>query len=202
MRIFSSWYKYIIITVVVLAVVGGGFLYFNQKKSAVITPGESVAPTPTPVVELTTWNDPAGFSFQYPKDLTVDKNEEDNDNYAHVELTSKDHPGSIIVWASDLTVKDLNDWVKKFYPSSTSIDSTLGGEPAKKILVSTPSAKLIVGTISEGLLFYVDGTLTDKPYWQTVEDGIVKTFAFTPDTSSAASGQAAAESVDEEEVVQ
>jgi hypothetical protein len=194
MRRVSSWYKYIIIAVVVLAVVGGGSVYFFQKKSLVITPGESVVPTPTPAVELTTWDDPAGFSFQYPKDLTVDKNEEDDENYAHVELTSKDHPGSVIVWVSDIP--------KKWPPEGgTVIDTTLGGQPAKKILISTPSAKLIVGTVSEGLLFYVDGTLTDKAYWQTVEDGIVKTFAFTPETS-AASGQASGDAVDEEEVVQ
>ncbi|MCX6794354.1 MAG: PsbP-related protein [Candidatus Gottesmanbacteria bacterium] len=186
--------------IVLVGALGVGIFLYSSKIPSVVTPHVETSVTPTPIIALATWDDPAGFSFQYPKDLTVDKNEEDNENYAHVELTSRDHPGSIIVWASDLTVKDLNAWVKKFYPSSTSIDSTLGGEPAKKILISTPSAKLVVGTISEGLLFYVDGTLTDKVYWQTVEDGIVKTFAFTPDTSSAGSGQA--ESVDEEEVVQ
>jgi len=194
MRRVSSWYKYIIIAVVVLAVVGVGVVYFFQKKSLVITPGESVVPTPTPVVELTTWNDPAGFSFQYPKDLTVDKNEEDNENYAHVELTSKNHPGSVIVWVSD----PPRTWPPK---EGTSIDTTLGGVAAKKILISTPSAKLIVGALSEGLLFKIEGTLTDKPYWQTVEDGIVKTFAFTPDTS-AGSGQSSGDAADEEEVVQ
>ena len=190
--------------VVALGIAAAGVFIFSRRNTAVISPGESVVltPTPTPAVELTTWNDPAGFSFQYPKDISVNNNENDNVNYAHVELTSKDHPGSVIVWASDLTVKDLNAWVKKFYPASTSIDTTLGGEIAKKILVASPSAKLVVGTISEGLLFYIDGTLTDKVYWQTVEDGIVQTFAFTPDTSTAASGQSADTVVDEEEVVQ
>lgn len=208
MRILSSWYKYIIIAVTVFVVVGAGFVYFFQKKPPVITPGESVVPTPTPTVALTTWDDPAGFSFQYPKDLTVDKNEEDNENYAHVELTSSSHPGSVIVWVSDLPkgVTTVDSWVKKLYSTATAIDTMLGGEPAKKVLVSSPSAKLIVGTVSDGLLFYVDGTLTDKPYWQTVEDGIVKTFAFTPDPSAssgqAASGQASGDAVDEEEVVQ
>jgi hypothetical protein len=87
------------------------------------------------------------------------------------------------------------------YSTGTSIDTTLGGEPAKKILVASASAKLVVGTISEGLLFYIDGTLTDKTYWQWVEDGIAKTFTFIPDTS-AGSGQSSGAAVDEEEVVQ
>ncbi len=192
--------------IIVLGIVTGGIFFFSQKNSKVISPGEAVNSTltPAPAVALTTWDDPAGFSFQYPKNLSVNNHEEDPDNYAHVELTNKAHPGSIIVWVSDLPkgVTTLNTWVNKFYPTAASIDSTLGGETAKKILVSSPSAKFIVGTISEGLLFYVDGTLMDKAYWQTVEEGIVQTFTFTPDTPSAGSGQAADNAVDEEEVVQ
>lgn len=173
---------------------GAELYFYSQRSIKVVSPGEAVVSTPTPAVELTTWDDPAGFSFQYPKDLTVDKNEEDNDNYAHVELTSKNHPGNIIVWVSD----PPKIWPPK---EGTSIDTTLGGIPATKILISTPSAKLIVGTLSDGLLFKIEGTYTDKQYWQPIEDTIVKSFAFTPE-APAASGQAAAESVDEEEVVQ
>lgn len=194
------------IGIVFIGLVGGGIFLYFQKNTKVLTPGEAVTsiPTPTPAVELTTWKDEAGFSFQYPKDLSINKHEDDNDNYAHVELTTKDHPGSIIVWCKDLPtgVLTLDSWVKKLYSDATAIDTTLGGETAKKILVSTPSAKLIVGAVSDGLLFYIEGTLTDKPYWQTVEDAIVKSFAFTPDSSSAGSDQASGDSVDEEEVVQ
>jgi len=181
--------------IVVLGVVVAGVFVFSQKNTKVISPGKVVIVTPTPAVEMTTWDDPAGFSFQYPKNLSVNKHEEDPDNYAHVELTNRDHPGNIIVWASDVS----SAWPPK---GGTSIDTTLGGLAAKKILISTPSAKLIVGAVSEGLVFKIEGTLTDKQYWQTVEDGIVKSFTFTPDSSSAASNTDAAASIDEEEVVQ
>jgi hypothetical protein len=189
---------------VVVGVAAGGVFLYSVKKANVSAPGETVAATPTPVVEMKTWDDPAGFSFQYPKDVSVNNHEDDNDNYAHIEFTSATHSGRIIVWASDLPkgVTTLDSWVKKLYSTGTSIDTTLGGVAAKKILVSTPSAKFVVGTISDSLLFYIDGTLTDKAYWQTVEDGIVKTFAFTIDTSSAASDQSSGDAVDEEEVVQ
>jgi hypothetical protein len=190
-------------TILVLGVVAAGIFVFSQKNTKVITPGETVITTPTPAVDMTTWNDPAGFSFQYPKELSVNTHQDDNNNYAHVELTNSAHPGSVIVWASDLTagVTTLDSWVKKLYSASTSIDTTLGGEPAKKILVASPSAKLIVGTISDSLLFYVDGTLTDKAYWQSVEDTVAKSFAFTPDTSAPAQASSG-DSVDEQEVVQ
>ena len=183
--------------IVVLGVVAAGVLFFSQKNTKVLSPGGAFIPTPTavPEVTLTTWTDPAGFSFQYPNDLSVNTHEDDNVNYAHVELTSATHSGSIIVWASDVSAA----WPPKV---GTSIDTTLGGVAAKKILISTPSAKLIVGAVSEGLVFKIEGTLTDKPYWQTVEDGIVKTFTFTPDTQAPAAQSSSGDAVDEEEVVQ
>jgi hypothetical protein len=181
--------------IVLIGVVAGGIFVFSQKNAKVISPGAAVLATPTPAVDMTTWNDPAGFSFQYPKDLSINNHEDDNVNYAHVELTSAAHPGNIIVWASDVS----SAWPPK---GGTSIDTTLGGVAATKIMMSTPSAKLIVGAVSEGLVFKIEGTLTDKTYWQGVEDGIVKTFAFTPDTSAPASGQSSGDAVDEEEVVQ
>lgn len=184
------------IGLVFIGLVGGGIFLYFQKNTKVLTPGEAVTsiPTPTPAVELMTWKDEAGFSFQYPKDLSVNKHEEDPDNYAHVELTSRDHPGNIIVWASD----PPKIWPPK---EGTSIDTTLGGEPAKKILIASPSAKFIVGTLFDGLLFKVEGTYTDKQFWQPIQDTIVTSFAFTPETSDA-SGQASGDAVDETEVVQ
>jgi hypothetical protein len=195
--------------IIVLGLSAGGIFIFSRQKTAVISPVE-FAPTkfsPTPVlsVDLTTWADDAGFSFQYPKDLNVNKHEEDNDNYAHVELTNKDHQGNIIVWVKDLPVgvTTLDSLVKKIYPTATFIDTTLGGEPAKKILVSKPVKTLTVGTISENLLFMVEGTLTDSVYWQKIHDTITNSFAFTSDSSSTASNTSASdEAVDEEEVVQ
>lgn len=208
MRRLSSRLKYIIIAIVVLAIAGGGYYFYSHRTTKVITPGEATKPTPTPAFDLTTWTDEAGFSFQYPKDLSVNKHEEDPDNYAHVELTSRDHPGKIIIWASDLPagVTTLDSWVKKMYPDATSLDTMLGGEPAKKILSSAPVKKLVTGTISDNLLFYVEGTLTDSDYWTRVHDTITGSFAFTPDTAApAAAGAGSATSgdtVDETEVLQ
>jgi Flp pilus assembly protein CpaB len=194
--------------IVVLGVVAGGVFFFVQKNTKVMSSGKAVVPmrTPTPAVALTTWDDPAGFSFQYPKDLSVNTHEDDNINYAHVELTNSNHPGGIIVWVSDLPkgVTDTVSWVTKnpAFAGAMVIDTTLGGQAAKKILIASPSAKFLVGTVTDSLLFYVDGTLSDKPYWQSVEDTIAKSFAFTPDTSAPTAQTSPGDAVDEEEVVQ
>jgi hypothetical protein len=45
--------------------------------------------------------------------VTVDKHDEDQENYAHIEMTHKDQPGTIIIWAKDTTAVDGAGWVKK-----------------------------------------------------------------------------------------
>lgn len=152
----------------------------------------------TPTVELTTWTDEAGFSFKYPKDLSVNKHEEDPDNYAHVELTNNAHPGKIIVWASDAP----SVWPPK---GTSAIDTTLGGQPAKKIFASAPVKMLSVGMISDNILFNVEAALTDNEYWQKVHDTIVGSFEFTDGSESEPSSGdsvSSGESADEEEIVE
>jgi len=207
---------YIPAGVVLLGIIGGGvYLYKTKTSVQIVSPGgdKVISLTPTPAVPLTTWTDDAGFSFQYPKNVSVNKHEEDNDNYAHVELTNADHPGKIIVWVKDLPsgVSDLASWVTNTpsYANASVIDTTLGGQPAKKILVTAPVKMYTVGTISDSLLFYVEGTLTDSAYWQGVEDGIVGSFAFTPDSSTQTfqssggnAGASSGDSADESETLQ
>ncbi len=180
----------------------GGYSYLKPKTAPRPEANQPLAETPTPAAPLATWTDEAGFSIQYPKNLSVNQHIDDNVNYAHLELTNSDRPGKIIVWVKDVPsgVTDLSSWVASdpTYTKASVIDTTLGGQPAKKILATAPVKMYTVGTISDNLLFYVEGTLTDDAYWRAVEDGIVGSFAFTPDTSQSAvpQGNAAAPSAD------
>ncbi len=190
--------------VLIITVAIGTGVFFAIKKNqqgTSSTPEATISPTPPPS-DLLTWDDPAGFTFVYPKGVSIDKHDEDGENYAHVEITHKDHPGSVIVWAKDTTAADVKAWVttEKQFKGATVIDTTLGSQPAKKI--SLPQDKLIVGTVFDELLFMVDVTSTDKEYWTGVGDSIVNSFTFKPLESSASGDGSAGEAVDEEEVLQ
>ncbi len=192
----------------VIAAIGGIYVVTTKSSQEILSPGGNEVPSSAPKTEdLFTWNDEAGFRIQYPKGLSTDKNEQDNENYAHFALTHKDHPGSIIVWVKDLPkgVKDVASWVKleKSFAGGTVIDSTLGGEPAKKVSVGE---MLTIGTISENLLFSVEATLTDKEYWSDVFDTVSGSFAFisegAPVGPQQGAGAGSGGDVDEEEVVE
>ena len=134
-----------------------GILFSNRQR---LFPPKNVQKTtdlsltPTPKEELIAWDDPAGFSFQYPKGLTVDKHDEDQENYAHVELTHTDHKGSVIIWAKDTTATTISQWLKneKSLKDAASVDTTLGGNVAKKVMVKEPKKKQITATLDEDIV--------------------------------------------------
>lgn len=200
-------------------IIAGGIgtgIYFG---SSLLTKSQSLPQSGVPqAVGLKanlTWNDPAGFTFQYPDGLTIDKHDEDKENYAHIEMTNKDHPGNVIVWAKDTNASDVTAWVRteKRFKDANILDTTLGDKPAKKILLVSPSSTLIVGAIDDAILFTVEAQLDEEGYWSNVHDQITKSFVFTPlagekqntssgDSSGNQSSVTEEATVDEEEIIE
>ena len=217
------------IIVFIFALANTGLYFWSKLQKPVVKPEGSQlstsVPTPPPASQKT-WDDPAGFTFQYPERLIINKHEEDNENYAHVELTDANHKGNVIVWVKDApkgknrkVVTSLSEWIESDtrFDSANILDTSLGGKPAKKILLQIPQKMIIVGTVSDGLLFTIDGDLSDAEYWTPLSSGIADSFKFTtpkdPETVSQPagtstqtvvtdSGSGGEEAVDEEEIIE
>lgn len=148
-------------------------------------PTSSTSSTLTPKLssENLVWDDPAGFTFEYPEGVEIDKHDEDEENYAHVELTQADHPGSIIVWGKDmpLGVTTLEEWIEsdEGLTGANVIDTTLGEEPAKKIMV-TSAQKVVVGAIYDDVLWYIEGEFVESDFWSDTFETITSSFSFKP----------------------
>lgn len=157
--------------------------------------------------DLTTWKDPNGFTFQYPSGLTLNKHDEDKQNYAHLEFTHPDHQGNVVIWGKDTTAADVTAWARteKKFTGANILDSTLGEKPAKKILLSDPTTMIIVGAVFDGIVWTVEAQLVDD-YWTNVHRTISDSFKFIPlEGESTAGGTAPLEEeiyADEEEVIE
>lgn len=131
-------------------------------------------------VKLATWEDPAGFSFSYPEDIEINPHEEDMENYAHLELTSAEHPGRILIWCQDTNYTDIEDWVKDEATEGAQVfDTELGGEPAKKVVWVDPK-KMVVAAIDVDALVLVEIFPDEEGYWQEIYDQILSNFTFIP----------------------
>lgn len=194
--------KAFFIVFVVLIVAGGFFVWQRTKPQTSVVPSPVVVePTPTPV-ELATWEDANGFSFQYPKNLKLDVHDEDTVNYAHLEFTSLEHPGSVTVWGKDTNAVDAAAWVKaqKVFAGAVILDTMMSEKPGKKVLIETPKKQIVAAVVDEGVVFYVEGDLQESEFWTQVHTTITTSFTFI--YNKPASGENDGVAVDEEEIVE
>lgn len=170
-------YLLVVLIVIILGFLGGA-IFFVVKNSEVAEVIPTVTPTP-PEEELATYEDQSEFSFQYPKSLNLNPHDEDRENYAHVELTSPSHAGNIILWTKDTTSTSLENWVKDNKVAG-SLDSTLGEEIAKKVLINEGGQKITLTTIRNGYLYQIEASLTDFDFWNKIFEIVSSTYKFVP----------------------
>ena len=68
-----------------------------KKGSSLINPATGPSVDSSSAIKLDFWEDAAGFSFSYPEDISIDPHEEDEENYAHLELTLPGYEGRIVI---------------------------------------------------------------------------------------------------------
>jgi len=122
----------------------------------------SQSPTSVPI-NLITWTDEAGFSFQYPEGITIDKHTEDTVNYANLTFTDGDQNESIDIVMSD-NDNTMNKW-------TNAIDTVLGGKDGKKNMTDNG---MVIGVIDNDVLVTLTRTNKLSPLlevaWQNITD--------------------------------
>lgn len=161
------------------------FVFYLQFKNNVGTISPVANVTPTAIEEeLSTWSDPAEFSFQYPKSLDLNPHNEDQVNYAHVELTSVVHPGNVIVWVKDTTSETIDNWVIQ-QKIKNAIDTELAGTPAKKVLTADEKNKITLSAVNNGYLYQIEVNPVDAEYWNKIFSQVSSTFKFISSATNA-----------------
>lgn len=177
------------VTLVLVTVILGAYLRFKKE---IVVPQVIQVELPTSILveETSTWDDPAQFSFQYPKSLLLNPHTEDQDNYAHVELTSAAHSGNLIIWVKDTTADTIDKWIIQG-KIENAIDSNIAGISAKKVLITGDINKLTISAIRGGYLYQIETDLVglpvhaDSDYWNKTLDTVLSSFKFTSTEKSA-----------------
>jgi hypothetical protein len=167
------------------------FILSACGQTEVVKPETGILPTPKPTVveKMATWNDEAGFTFEYPENLKVVPNASDNDSYANLMVGS-----DIKIMAVDSKYKTVEDWVKKemLFKDASIIDTTLSGKTAKKILLD---GKTVVGTIDDNILFTIESN-------GNAGNNLIDSFVLTTPTPAKAKATTSTESSGDEVVLE
>jgi len=166
--------KKILIVIVVTILAGITIFFIIKPKPKNISESPIISPSPTPIsVTLETWTDEAGFSFQYPQGITIDKHAEDTTNYANLTFTDKDQ-GSI-----DIVMSDNDNTLDKW---TNAIDTVLGEKDGKKIMTDTG---MIIGVVDDEVLVTLKRTTKLSPLLEATWQNITDSWAFVYPTPKA-----------------
>ena len=174
-----------IVIVVIIAVFGGLFFSLqNQKTSSSIIPTpQAISTQQAAPVSNATYTDDSGFSFLYPQNVTIAKQEtKDPLVYSDLKLTS---PG--LLQATEVKVVDTKfttpqQWIAQNAASLEVKDITLGKLSGKEV---RSKDKIIAVAIDQGVLFTIESPKVHESIYNT----IVSSFTFTPQAAVQNSNQ-------------
>ena len=186
----------------VLIVIAAGILYFFGWKNR--NSGESPI---TSLDQLTgggkiagdlVYEDEAGFSFSYPKEVRVSDQTPEDDSY-YTLLTLSKGEEKITISAQDTKETKTEDYIKKskdYQIASLYGAVTLGGMSAKQYSLSD---KLLTVVVDKGVVYLIEGP-KDGGFWEETQSIVIDSFTFAG-SESASGGSAASDVVYEEEEV-
>lgn len=147
------------------------------------------------------YSDPSGFSFSYPDNLSLTKNDiEDNSTYADLQLFSKEVSGSLSLKITDSKFASLEAWLKSNQITQTPKEVKLGNLKALEVQLND---RLILGALDQGIFFNIEMPAIEKDFWLPVYNKILADFSFALPGETASQGNTAEDVTFEgEEVVE
>lgn len=199
----------ILISVLILILIIIGFTVINfssEDASLNLKSGPDIKPQEiNPSQTFIEYQDPSGFSFSYPDNLSISKEEVvDTQTYADLQLFSKDVSGSLKLIITDSKLTSLDDWLKanQIPEANTPKEVKLGS--LKALEVKTKD-RLILGALDQGVLFTIELPLIEESFWMKVYEIVVSEFNFElPDAGESVTSTSTASDVifEGEEVVE
>jgi hypothetical protein len=174
--------KLLIFALLALIILGWtGWLLFKPKTDDSFNKQEvSIKQTEIPDVSAKKYEDWAGFSFDYPSNLTIKEVELDNPQvYSSLEIYGTDAK-KITVRITDTNIANLSDWQKAFIATNAvkKIDQTkLDDLDAVRLQYGAP-ALIATVALKNGVLYQIESTL-DSGFWDRAHADLVESFKFT-----------------------
>ncbi len=176
--------KKILLPLVLIGLISVGFLVFRPGGQKSPLPSSSQPAANKPILPSETfinYADPAGFSFSYPDNLSITKQDIGNNTYADLQLSSKDVSGSLSLKISDSKFKSIDEWLNlnKAAAKEPAQEAKLGNLKAMEL--KTPD-RIFAGALDQGILFTVEMPRIEEDFWMKVYSKFLNSFSFVTPT--------------------
>lgn len=133
------------------------------------------------------YSDPSGFSFSYPDNLSITKNDiEDNSTYVDLQLSSKDVSGNLSLKIIDSKFTSLDDWLKSNkITSKNTKEVKLGNLKALEVQLED---RLLLGALDQGILFNIEMPAIETDFWLPIYNKILENFSFVVPENTTSQG--------------
>lgn len=182
--------KEIVLGLGLAALVGIGIFLLNpsnQKDSLVIPLTNQLEQTKKilPSETLIDYQDPSGFTLSYPDNLSITKNDiEDENTYADIDLTTKGVNGSLSLKISDSKFKTIEEWLN--------LNKEAAIQPPKEVKLGSLTGmevklndRLLLGVLDKGVFFDIEIPLVEEDFWMKVFEKVLVSFSFvSPESAS------------------
>ncbi|OGE64543.1 hypothetical protein A3J13_00755 [Candidatus Daviesbacteria bacterium RIFCSPLOWO2_02_FULL_36_8] len=196
-----------LVIIIVLLILGAWYLFFRPSSNLASSTSQSLSTFQTqkkaqPSETLIDYEDPSGFSFSYPDNLSISKADLDDNTYADLELSSKDVSGSLSLKITDSKFKTLDEWVKLNREASKEEPREVKLGTLKAIQITTAD-RIMLGSLDQGIFFSIEMPKIEEGFWNEVYNKLTSNFSFvSPSTASSQGTSSDDVSFEGEEVVQ
>jgi hypothetical protein len=178
--------KLVVGLVLGVLLIGAVLLYVFREKlipgsDKITSPAGSQTSAPKESFNWQLWEDPAGFSFEYPKEFKLDPHPEDETSYAHLEITSPNQPGNITITVNDADYPDIESWMSEdeLVKDGSGLDTKVASMAAKKVALGK-NREITAFIDWDQVVYLVDATGENRDYWKPIYNHILDSFKLTP----------------------
>lgn len=129
----------------------------------------------------TIWEDPAGFSFEYPLAAVIDNHPEDEESYAFLTLAHPDHQGKITIICNDSEDEDIGSWQEnnEKVKEASSLETKIASVSGRKIALGR-GKEMTAFIDTDGVLYTIELEAEQLDYWPGIYEYLVDSFKLIP----------------------
>jgi len=128
------------------------------------------------------WEDAAGFSFEYPREIEINIHADDDENYSWLTLSKEGKNGNVVILCNDTEYSNIDYWLEndELVRQGSGLETEVASISARKVALK--AGLEIVGLIDgDGVIYTIEKQNKDNDdYWNEIYGHVLDSFKLIP----------------------